>query len=172
MGMFKAEPIGAIVIDSPHPPSVVLENLRVRGKEWRASAIPEDLRKLKVGALHVEIDGSEFKIRWGPANPLYNPMCFGTVQPYGEGSRIRGGFKLSLRDATPLALFGVATLLPLLLDWSIAHWAFFGFAIFMAAFVGLRYRSVEPMRSRLVDVLSEAAKTPAPQRAWASTSGG
>jgi hypothetical protein len=86
-------PLGTIQIDSPFPPPDVLDNLRARGREWRESAVPEDLKKLTVRNLAVATNGSTFQMQWtGNVSPLYNPLCFGTVQPYGNGSRIRAGF--------------------------------------------------------------------------------
>jgi hypothetical protein len=88
--------LGTIQIDSAFPPSDILGNLRARGREWRESAVPADLKKFTVRNLVVETDGPTFQMGWiGNISPLYNPLCFGTIQPYGTGSRIRAGFRQS-----------------------------------------------------------------------------
>lgn len=151
------------MIDSPLPPPVVLENLRARGREWRESSVPEDLRKFKVQTLTVEIEGSQFRMRWfGGPNPFYNPWCFGTVQPYGEGSRIRAGFKLSAREFLVIGAIVALAVLRLLGRRSIVNWMLFGAMVMLAIFTWARNRSAEPMRARLIEVLANTARQPAP----------
>jgi hypothetical protein len=158
---FRSQPLGTIWIDSPLRPAVVLENLRVRGKEWRESAVPEDLRKLKIGSLSVEIEGSQFQMRWlGDTNPFYNPLCFGTAQPYGDGSRIRAGFKLTTKDFLIVGCVAAMPVLGLLGRQSIFNWVLVGIMVMLLIYTAARNRSAEPMRTRLIEVLTNAAKGP------------
>src|SRR5437868_4471029 len=60
---FRAEPLGTITMDSALPPSAVIENLEARGREWRESAIPDDVREF-ASSLAVQVEGSEFKMKW------------------------------------------------------------------------------------------------------------
>jgi len=154
---FRTEPLGTVQIDSPHPPAVVLNNLRQRGREWRESAIPDDLRQVKAGNLGVEIDGSGFKLRWGAANPFYNPVCFGTVQPYGAGSRIRAGFKMDLKALQIFWLFGASALLAALVNGGAFNWAMLAFMVILVITLWARRQTSEPMRTRLIEVLNASA---------------
>ena len=156
---FRSQPLGTIWIDSPLRPAVVLENLRARGREWRESAVPEDLRKFKVQTLTVEIEGSQFQMRWlGSPNPFYNPRCFGTVQPYGDGSRVRAGFKLDPKDFRILGLTAAMVIIGVLGPHSTFNWVLFGAMAIFTIFIAARNRSAEPMRARLIEVLANAAK--------------
>ena len=152
-------PLGTVTIDSPLLPPAVIENIRARGKDWPESAIPDDLRKFKVRSLAVEIDGSQFEIRWvGNISPLYNPVCFGIVEPYGDGSRIRGGFKLQGRLLSFLYYVATAAIVAFLIsqldrDWQIFT-AIIAVLLFIAAINGRR----EPKRAALIEVLTTAAR--------------
>jgi hypothetical protein len=155
---FRSEPLGTISFDSPLQPPAVLENLRARGREWRATAIPEDLRKRKVGNLLVEIEGAGFQMRWTGVNPFFNPTCFGTVQPYRDGSRIRAGFKLYKRDFVFIGAAFAGAVFPLLMGrWSTFYLGYFGLMVIFLSAVVLKNRTSEPMRTRLVEVLEIAA---------------
>ncbi len=154
----RSEPLGTISFDSPLQPAVVLENLRERGREWRESAIAEEFRKHKVGKLLVEIEGAGFQMRWAPFNPFYNPMCFGTVQPYRDGSRIRAGFKLYKRDFVFMGAAFSGAVFPLLMGfWSTFYVASFALMVILLSPMILKNRTSEPMRTRLIEVLEIAA---------------
>jgi hypothetical protein len=155
---FRSEPLGTISFDSPLQPAVVLENLCTRGREWRESAIAENLRKHKVGKLFVEIEGSQFEMRWGAANPFFNPTCFGTVQPYGEGSRIRAGFKLYKRDFVFMGAAFTGAVFPLVMGmWSTFYVGYFAVMVILLSPMVLKNRTSEPMRTRLIEALESAA---------------
>ena len=102
---FTPEPVGAVVIDSPSPPEVVLDNLRQHGREWRASAMPESLKKAKVVGLKLEVRGAEFEMRWlARSNPLYNPLCYGIAdRGYRKGSPATSAQNSTYCTASPLA---------------------------------------------------------------------
>jgi hypothetical protein len=150
---------GKIWIDSSLPPAAVLENLRTRGREWRESAVPEDLRNFKVQTLGVEIKGSEFQMYWlGRISPFYNPLCFGTVEQTANGSRISAGFKLTRHEFIFMgaALGGAA--LPLLLGmWTTFYVGYFVVMLILLAPMVMKNRTAEPMRTRLIEVLTNAA---------------
>ncbi|GAC1409930.1 MAG: hypothetical protein NVSMB53_03130 [Gemmatimonadaceae bacterium] len=68
-------PLGTIQIDSTFPPSDVLENLRARGREWRESALPQDLRG-SAQTLDVKIESGRFEMHWiGGGNPFFKPYA-------------------------------------------------------------------------------------------------
>jgi hypothetical protein len=147
------------MIESPIPATDVIENLRARGKQWRASAVPDDLKRFKVETLEVTIDDLEFEIRWfGDVSPFYNPVILGEIEPTIKGSRIRAGFGISRRTIFLMTLYAIMAILPLLngggdrLTWILA--AVMAVALSIWA---LHNRSDEPMRSRLVEVLATAA---------------
>ena len=150
---------GKIWIDSPLPPAAVLENLRVRGREWRDSAVPEDLRKFKVQTLGLEITGSEFQMHWlGNISPFYNPLCYGTVEQAGNGSRITAGFKRALRQVLLIVALASMALLPILLgSTSRIQWLLSVLMLACLALAVLKNRTSEPMRTRLIEVLTNAA---------------
>jgi hypothetical protein len=154
-------PLGTITIDSAVPPAEVIENLRIRGKEWRESAVPEDLRKFKVTGLSVTAKGLEFELYWGgDISPLYNPVCFGSVEPVGTGSRINAGFKLHARNILMIGGFASMAIMPLIGGGSTDSWLLAGvmFAILLATVV--KNRTAEPMRARLIEMLANAAQQP------------
>jgi len=151
---------GTISIDSPLPPTAVLENLRTRGRQWRASSVPDDLRnKFKVGGLGVEIKGSEFRMYWhGQISPFYNPLCFGTVEQTTNGSRITAGFKLSRRELISIGAYATSALLPFLMGHPSAFtWLLAAVMFVCLAAWTMKNRASEPMRARLIEVLANAA---------------
>jgi len=150
---------GKIWIDSLLPPAAVLENLRARGRQWRQSAVPEDLRKFKVYSLGVETTGSEFQMYWlGRISPFYNPLCFGTVEQTANGSRISAGFKLSRREFIFIGAALGGAVLPLLLGmWTTVYVGYFVVMLMLLAPMVMKNRTAEPMRARLIEVLANAA---------------
>ena len=155
----RSEPIGTITIDSELQPADVIANLGSRG--WRESQIPEDLKKFKVTSLAVERKGLEFEMYWnGAISPFYNPVCFGIVQPYGNGSRIRAGFKLNSKMFRFFAVVAFSALIFPLPNPSLWELALSGLMLSTIAYPLLKNRTREPMRTRLIDVLTEAANAP------------
>ena len=108
----------------------------------------------------MEIEGSQFQLRWqGDAtNPFHNPRCFGSVQAYGDGSRIRAGFKLFAKDFVMVGCGMGSAVLILLGGRTVSSFAFA--AIFLAILIsmGARNRTAEPLRARLIEVLAKAAE--------------
>lgn len=137
----------------------MIENIRVAGKEWRPSAVPEDLKKFHVQSLVVEISGHDFQISWaGAISPFYNPVCFGAVDWSPAGSRIRIGFGLSKRDAARMLPYAFMAIFPLLINPTKVYWGLFGLMFFCLGGWALHNRAHEPMRSRLIDVVNKAAR--------------
>lgn len=163
-------PLGTIKIDSALPPGDVIENLRLRGKEWRESAVPADLRKFKVMSLGVTVEDSRFEMAWlGDISPFYNPVCFGSVEQVGTGSRIKAGFKLNARNLMMMGGYAVMAILPLIGGGSTFSWILSGIMFATLAAMAARNRSAEPMRTRLIEALTSAAQQPARNSAPFST---
>ena len=109
--------------------------------------------------LFVETEGSHFQMKWlGSANPFFNPACFGTVQPYGEGSRIRAGFQVSRKEVLLLALPLMQVGILLLGERTAFTWALVALLGVALLFIALRNRNAEPLRAQLIEVLSTAAR--------------
>ena len=150
-----------IEIVSPLAPAEVIANLRARGKEWRESSVPDDLKKLKVGPLGVIVSDMKFDMCWsGNVSPFHNPVCSGTVEPTTNGTRITARFRRNLQSVMPYFLMvGLLIVqvaieprpIPLLL-----------LAIFLIIFVGMAMgkSKVPPLRAGLIDVLTTAAQPP------------
>jgi hypothetical protein len=146
------------MIESPIPATDVIENLRARAKEWRAAAVPEDLKKFKVERLDAVIDDLDFEIRWvGDVSPFYNPVIYGQVEPTIHGSRIRAGFGISRRTIFIMTLYAIAAILPLLNGGDRFTWILAAFMATSLSIWAFRNRSDQPMRTRLVEVLATAA---------------
>jgi hypothetical protein len=153
--------VGAIEIVSPLGPTEVVENLRLRGKEWRESAVPEELRKLSVTGLVVTTSGSSFTLYWlGNIGPFYNPFCFGSVEPAGNGSRIVARFKLNTHGVVFAFFLPVMLILHSFTAQSPLLWVALAVATFMYAFVAGGNRGTDLLRARLIEVLATAAQTP------------
>jgi hypothetical protein len=168
--------LGEIEIASPFEPAVVLENLRARQREWRQSSVPEALKPYKVGSLAVDVSGSEFSLRWvGSTSPFYNPVCFGTVEAAGQGSRIKAGFKLDLK-----AIFSVSFLVPMAIlqlvgDGSLVSWIILAAALLLLVPLARGSSHKAPLRAHLIEVLTTAARqkavTSSPFSSTMSTNG-
>ena len=151
-----------MTVESPLAPTAVLDNLRIRGRAWRAAAVPEDLKKFKIHGMSVDIDDTEFTMHWlGNISPFYNPVCFGQIEPLGNGSRIRAGFTISQRTVVMIVLYAIAAILPVLNVRSALTWSLFGFMMITLSIWVLHNRADEPMRTRLIEVLRYAANPPA-----------
>jgi hypothetical protein len=151
-----------IGIDSRVPPHEVIDSLCARGREWRESAVPAELRKLNITGIDVRTVDYQFELQWaGRGRPLYNPICFGTVQPYGDGSRIRAGFKIDPRDLMPLLIFVPFGVL-IALHPSLGTLASLAAPVVLfARRMGSR-RDAAVMRLGLSEILAHAAQQPVP----------
>ena len=155
---FRKEPIGTVTMDSALQPAELIRNIETRGKEWRESTVPLPLRKFASG-LGVQINGVEFRMKW--SGSAGSPVCFGTVYPYGDGSRIRAGFKLDLKEYAFLLVVTFLAVFQALEDRLIFAWVLVGFFGLLWLYTGIslvRRRSGEPMRTQLIEVLKTAAQ--------------
>jgi hypothetical protein len=156
----RSQPLDTISIDSPLTPAEVIEKLRVRGKEWRKSALPEDLREFRIEKLAVKTEGSEFEISWeGDTNPLYNPVSFGKLEPRGSGSQIKAAFKLNRRTITAFVVLPLAMVaIGVSLHPDTVSVVLSAFMLIAVSIMFVRKRTDEPMRTRLIEVLEAAAR--------------
>ena len=144
------------MVDSTLQPSEVIGNLRARGS-WRDTRTPAELKKFKAQRLVVETTGSEFTMFWAVnSSPLFNPVCFGKVDPNGEGSRISAGFELNKVMLLPI-ITTVAMALVWLITFRIFKLVISAIVLILVAYFLLRRRTSEPMRSLLIQELREAA---------------
>jgi hypothetical protein len=174
--LFRSEPLGTVTFDAALPPVGVIANLRAREREWRELYVPAELKKVGLTRLGVTVKASSFEMQWlGNISPLYNPVLFGVVQPYGEGSRIRAGFKLSKQGLSMLGiytamgvinLFGGLNWFRLALSWSM-----------LGTVAGMAFWKTDagPARAELIEVLQELARertaAPPPFTTMLSTNG-
>jgi hypothetical protein len=150
-----------IEIVSPLEPAEVIANLRARGKEWRESSVPDDLRKLKVGTLCVSISDLRFDLLWsGNVSPFYNPVCSGTMEPTTDGTRIAARFRRDLRTLMPYFLMVAILIIQVAMEPKPIPLILLG--IFLILFVGMAMgkRKVAPLRAGLIDILTTAAQPP------------
>lgn len=151
--------LGAIEIASPFEPAVVLENLRARGREWRESAVPEDLRQYKVTSLAVDVSGSEFSLRWvGNTSPLHNPVYFGSVETTGQGSRIHARFKRDLKALHPLFFLFPLAIVQVVSHQSAVTWLLLAAWLLILGSMARGSNRKGLLRARLIDVLTTAAQ--------------
>jgi hypothetical protein len=138
---------------------VVLENLRARGQEWRASSIPEDLRPYRVTSLAVNVSGSEFSLHWiGSTSLLYNPVCSGSVEGTGQGSRIHARFKRRLGVVYAILLMIPLAFLQVEGEHSAFRWLILAAWLFIFGAIATGSTHKRPLRARLIDVLTAATQ--------------
>jgi hypothetical protein len=151
----------AIRLLSPLKSEQVLNNLKQRGREWRESVLPPDLRNAGVKNLSVETKGDGFTLQWvGGASVLYNPAFIGSViDVAGGGSEISG--HIGRKIPQPLAIV-VLVALPfqafltssVLLGWTSAAvilWTLFHL-------LWTKRRGTEALEPNLLRVIEEAAR--------------
>lgn len=150
-----------IEIVSSLSPSEVLANLRARGKEWRESSVPEDLRKLRVGPLAVRISDSKFDLRWtGSVSPLYNPVCFGTLERMPDGTRITASFGRDVKQLIPMFMMMALAGIQVAIEPRPIPSIILGLFLIILISMVMSNRDVGPLRDRLFDTLASAAQPP------------
>jgi hypothetical protein len=143
-----------MLIDSHLTPEAVLRNIRATGH----AVIPEDLAKLKVSKMSVMTRGSTFEMHWvGPINPLFYYMCVGEIVPTENGCRVNAVLKKDRRAILFWASIALMGVLALMGPRSTVDLILSAFMLSLVAFVLLRRRTAEPMRTRLVEALESAA---------------
>ena len=89
-----------LLIRSKLPPDAVLRALADRGREWRESVVPAELRTHGVYGVQIQTDGSSFRMYSEPTQTdRFELRCKGVVLPEGTGSIIRGTIR---QDNPPL----------------------------------------------------------------------
>ena len=162
-GVARAIPVSAAEIEivSPLEPAHVVANLRARGKEWRESAIPDDLRKLKVGSLGVSISDMTFDLCWyGSVSPFYNPVCTGTMEPTSDGTRITARFRRDLRTVMPYFLMVGLLIIQVAIEPRPIPVIILGIFVILFAGMARGKNKVPALRAGLIDVLTTAAHPP------------
>jgi len=150
-----------IEINSPLEPSEVLANLRERGREWRDSSVPEDLKKLRVGLLCITISDLKFDLRWsGNVSPFYNPVCSGTLEPTQNGTRITARFGRDLRTVMPYFLLVGILVVQVAIEPRPIPVLILAIFLIIFAFLAVGKSKVGPLRTRLIDVINTAAQPP------------
>ena len=153
--------LGEIEIVSPLQPADVIANLSARGKEWRESSVPDDLRKLKVGSLCVSISDTKFDLFWsGNVSPFYNPVCSGTVEPTTNGTRINARFRRDLRTVMPYFLMVGILIIQVAIEPRPIPVIILGIFVILFAGMARGKSKVPPLRAGLIDVLTTAAQPP------------
>jgi hypothetical protein len=154
-------PPDEIEIISPLEPAEVVANLRARGKEWRESAVPKDLRKFKVRSLYVRISDLKFDLGWsGNVSPIHNPICFGTLEPIANGTRITARFGRELRPLLPMFLFIAISSIDVAINPRPGPSILLGVFVILLLSMLVRRKNVERLRDRLIDVIAAAAQPP------------
>ena len=152
---------GKIEIISPLEPAEVIANLRARGKEWRESSVPADLRKLKVGTLCVSISDTKFDLFWaGNVSPFHNPVCSGTMEPTTNGTRITARFRRDLRSVMPYSLMVAILIIQVAIKPHPIPLILLGIFLILLASMATGKSTVRPLRAALIDVLAIAAQPP------------
>ena len=148
---------GAIRILSPLKPEVVIDNLRRADHDV---TVPEELKEFGVTDLSAEVDGSRFEISWIAEGGPVSPRCRGLVIGVENGTRIAAWFSASPIDGLLIAYLPLMALVGILSVRSRWYWlAFVG--ITAALFVmSKRNRGAQPMRARLIQLISILAKAP------------
>ena len=138
----------------------VFDNLRARGRDWRESATPEELRKIGVTGLQVELEDDTFAMRWGGnVSPIYSPALKGRIEDTKSGSEIYAGFGL-MPVTIAEAVFFIAIPIQLLLRWNwIGSWIIAGLLGLLLIRLLLSGRGrTETFKSHLLIVLNDALR--------------
>ena len=78
-----------LTLESPAPVEEVLAAIREESREWRESAMPQDLRALGHVKVSSRVKGARFTLGYEPAEPDRVPIeLVGQVVAFGAGSRI------------------------------------------------------------------------------------
>ena len=146
---------GAIRIPSPLKPEVVIDNL---GRTDHDVIVPEELKDFGVTGLSAEVQGSLFEMRWIAENGWISPRCRGSVSGAENGSRITIWFSASPINGLVivyLPLMGIVGALGIRAWW---YWVgLIGISVGLII-MSQRNRGAEPMRARLIQLISMAAE--------------
>jgi len=148
---------GAIRILSPLKPEAVIDNL---GRTDHDVIVPEELKDFGVTGLSAEVQGSQFEMRWIAENGWASPRCRGSVSGSENGSRITVWFATNPIDGLTivyLPLMAIVGALGIRAWW---YWVgLIGISVGLIV-MSQRNRGAEPMRARLIQLISMAAQAP------------
>ena len=146
---------GAIRILSPLKPEVVLNNLR---RSDHDVTVPEELKEFGVTDLSAEVKGSHFEIHWVADKGVASPRCRGSVSGVESGSRIAAKFIASPIDALLIAYLPLMAIVGILVGRSRWYWVALAGITVALLVISKRNRGAQPMRARLIQLVSIAAK--------------
>jgi hypothetical protein len=147
----------AIRILSPLKPEVVIDNLRLADHDV---IVPEELKEFGVTDLSAEVTGSQFELRWIAESGWSNTRCRGSVSEVENGSRIAVWFSATPIDGLLITYLPLITVVGMLAERAWWYWvALGGMSVWLLA-LSQRNRGAEPMRARLIELISIAAKAP------------
>jgi hypothetical protein len=149
--------LGAIRVISPLRPEVVLDNL---GRSNHDVTIPEELKEFGVTDLSAEVKDSQFEIHWIAVSGVAGQRCRGFVRAADNGSCITARFSASWIDFLLIAYLPLVAIVGALVGRS--QWYLLAFVGITAAlmFVSKMNRGAQPMRARLIQLISIVAKAP------------
>ena len=148
---------GAIRVISPLKPEVVIDNLRRADHDV---TVPEELKEFGVTDLSAEVKGSQFEMHWIAESGVASPRCRGDVRAVENGTRIAARFNAGPVDFMLIAFLPLMAIVGILVGRSRLYWVALA-GITVALFVmGKRNRGAQPMRARLIQLISIAAKAP------------
>jgi len=148
---------GAIRILSPLRPEVVIDNVRRADHDV---IVPEELKEFGVTDFGATVNGSQFEINWIVEQGVASPRCRGVVRASENGSRIVVRSSATPIDSLLILYLPLATIAGMAVGRSPLFWlAFTGVSLVML-FFSRRNRGAEPMRARLIQLISIVAKAP------------
>ena len=155
--LYSSREFGAILVVSPLKPEVVIDNLRRADHDV---IVPEELKEFGVTDLSAEVKDSQFEVHWIAESGVASPRCRGSVRAAENGSRIALRFSAGPLDGMLIAYLPLMAIVGILAGRSPWYWAALA-GITVALFVmGNRNRGAQPMRERLIQLISIAAKAP------------
>jgi len=148
---------GAIRILSPLKPDVVIDNVRRTDHDV---IVPEELKEFGVTGLGAEVKGSRFEMHWIAESGFASPRMRGSVSAVENGSRIAVRFNGGPIDGLLTASLPLMAIAGMLAGRSPWYWVALGGISVGLLVMSQRNRSAHPMRERLIQLISIAAKAP------------
>ena len=94
-----------VILNSTRPPDQYLAHLVGKGKEWRESTLPRQLRQRGIYAVRVKRSGDQLRIELSGGQLKGNPAFVGRVVSAPSGSRLVGRFTFARADWIGAAIF-------------------------------------------------------------------
>jgi hypothetical protein len=139
----------------------VFDNLRARGREWRESRIPDELKKIGVKGLDVRLNDDEFMMQWtGNVSPVYSPALKGVIEDTRAGSDVKARFGIMPVRAGAAVYLIWLPLETALHPHSIFRWVLLVvMGLLLLYTVGRGRGRTEVFKKHLLRVMDEALKT-------------